>query len=151
LEDGASLESHNGASWLAYAYSKMLSHSYPGKEYSGTKKQLATFITEFGSSLKKDAETDISNYNILNSKRSDVNFKAKQAQVYGIPIVIDTYSSGTLKSFNKFLKNGEYYAIKQYSITNNNLQLVLNKYNRTTKTWESVESDPIQINTLYDI
>ena len=55
---------HDGGSYLSYTYSRMLDASYPTKGFGSTKKQLGTFITEFGSALKKDAEHVISNEKI---------------------------------------------------------------------------------------
>lgn len=80
----------------------MIDNSYQGKGFSGAKKQLATFVTEFGSALKKDAESVLSNYNILNSKNSKISLKNKQKQVYELPIFIDNFSSGNLGGNNKF-------------------------------------------------
>lgn len=69
---------HDGSSYLPYTSSKMIDNSYQGKGFSGAKKQLATFVTEFGSALKKDAESVLSNYNILNSKNSKINLKTNK-------------------------------------------------------------------------
>lgn len=143
---------HDGSSYLTYAYSKMIANSYQGKDYNGTKKQLGTFVTEFGSALKKDAETTISNYHIRNSRTAPIKMRYKQEQMYNLPIQIDKYYSGTLTSDNRFFKDGEYYSIEKYSIINNQLTLSLFKYNPISENWEpQQESSPVQVNRLFDI
>lgn len=52
---------HDGSSFTAYIYNKLLENSYPGKGYEGAKKPFGTFITSDGVIVKKDAESVISN------------------------------------------------------------------------------------------
>ena len=79
-------EVHDGSSFINYAYSLMLDNSFPAKGYSGTKKQFATFITDFGVTIKKDAESIITNDKIMNSKNSSIKFYEKQKQMLSLPI-----------------------------------------------------------------
>lgn len=53
----------------------MIEDSYPGKSYEGTKKRILAYLTEFGSALKKDAETVLTNDKIRNSNKSNIKFK----------------------------------------------------------------------------
>lgn len=77
---------HDGSSLLNYVYSKMIDNSYPTKGYDGTKKQFATFITEQGVTIKKDAESVITNDKIRNSLNSKIKFLDKQKQMLDLPI-----------------------------------------------------------------
>lgn len=132
--DTEKVKVHDGATYLSYAYAKMIEHSFQGKGYTGTKKQLATFVTEFGSALKKDAEGTITNSKIRSTKRADISFRGKQKQMYGyIPIVIAEFESGTLGGNNKFFADGAYFAINSYSITNNKMSMVVSKYDPTAQ------------------
>ncbi|MFK5284044.1 hypothetical protein ACI3PL_31145, partial [Lacticaseibacillus paracasei] len=62
---------HDGGSMIDAVYSMMVDASYPGKGYEGTKKQFATFISPFGVTIKKDAESVITNSKIRNSNNSN--------------------------------------------------------------------------------
>lgn len=142
---------HDGSSILPYTYSKMIDMSYQGKDMEGAKKQLGTLITEFGSALKKDAESVISNSNIRNSNNSKVRFRDKQKQVYSIPIFIDNFDSGIIRSNNKFFRNGDYYAINDYKVKNNLVTYTMSKYNNVSKIWVRMEpQEPILINNLFN-
>ena len=77
---------HDGSSLLNYVYSKMVDNSYPTKGYNGTKKQFATFITEQGVTIKKDAESVITNDKIRNSLNSKIKFLDKQKQMLDLTI-----------------------------------------------------------------
>jgi len=83
-EEKKKQDAHDGSSFLNYVYSKMIDASYPLKGYKGTKKQFGTFISEFGVTIKKDAENVITNQKILNSKGSEINLAAKQKQMLDI-------------------------------------------------------------------
>lgn len=131
--DTDNVKVHDGATYLTYSYSKMIEHSFQGKGYTGTKKQLATFVTEFGSALKKDAEGTLTNNKIRSSKRSPINFRHKQEQTHSLPIVIDEFESGTVAGNNKFFADGAYFAINSYSIKNNVLSMVVSKYDPIAK------------------
>ncbi len=141
---------HDGSSWLNYVYAKMIEHSYQGKGYSGTKKQLGTFITEFGSALKKDAEHIITNAKIRDSKDSEIKFLNKQKQIFNLPIEIDQFDSGTLTLNNKFFADGKYNAITSYTIKDNLMTLNLSQYNKASDSWIKAESKTVKLNTLFD-
>jgi len=145
---------HDGASFMSDTYSRMIEASYPGKGYEGTKKRIATFITEYGSALKKDAETVITNERIRGSIKSDIKLKTKQRQMLGtIPIPnIGSFVRDNLPSSSIYYKNGFYYQINKYSITNNVLHLNTSKYNVETGKFDSATSiEQIPIKTLYDV
>jgi hypothetical protein len=126
---------HDGSSIINYAYSKMIENSYPGKGYVGTKKQIATFVTEFGSSLKKDAETVITNDKIRNSRKSKIKFKLKQKQSLSIDLPkIAYFKKKKLNNNNIFYELGNYYKIESYTIENNIMTLVLSRYDNKSDT-----------------
>ena len=79
-------DAHDGSSLINYLYSKMIDNSYPSKGYSGTKKQFGTMITEFGVTIKKDAESVITNDKIRNSTESAIKYIDKQKQMLDLPI-----------------------------------------------------------------
>ena len=143
-------EVHDGSSVINYAYSKMVEASYPGKSYSGTKKQFGTFVSEYGVTIKKDAETELTNDKIRNSNNSTIQFKNLQKQVYGINFNIDNISKDNIESY--FYRNGYYYKINKYSISNNQLTTELSKYNKNTSKFEFLgKQEPVSINNLYDV
>ena len=156
---------HDGSSLIAYAYSRMIEDSYPGKSYEGTKKRIATYLTEFGSALKKDAETVLTNDKIRNSNKSNIKFKIKQKQMLSSVKMsfIEEFTQSKLPANNAiFYKNGKYYKINSYQImheegsTQNLLSMNLTVYNPIEKKFEFLANeDPfgknIKINTLYDI
>lgn len=147
---------HDGSSAINYVYAKMVENSYPGKGYEGTKKQFGTFISEFGSAVKKDAETVITNDKIRNSKVSAINFRNKQKQSFDIDIS-DLPINIKRKELSKpiiMFKNGNYYKFQKYSLykEGNTLKLQLNLVPRVGDSWGMIEpSEPITINTLFDI
>lgn len=124
---------HDGSTLLTYSYSKMIDHSYQGKGMEGAKKQLATFVTEFGSALKKDAESDITNASIRASNRSEIRLRDKQFQAHSIPIFIDNFDSGLIRTNNTFFKDGDYYAINSYTIKDNEVSYYMSKYDGVNK------------------
>jgi len=79
-------EVHDGSTFMNYVYSTMLDNSLPGKGFSGTKKQFGTLITEHGVTIKKDAESVITNEKILNSTTAPISFYNKQKQMLNLPI-----------------------------------------------------------------
>lgn len=151
---------HDGSSIVNYLYSRMIDESYPGKNYGGTKKRIGTIVTEFGSALKKDAETVLTNDRIRKSEFSDISFRYKQEQMLSamkLPY-IEEYNSGQLSENNIYYKAGNYYKINSYKIIGdsqaekNQLILNLSIYNAATKTFKRIKDvAPIQVNTLFDI
>lgn len=145
---------HDGSSIISYAYAKMIEASYPGKGYEGTKKRIGTFITEFGSALKKDAETVLTNSKIRESQFSNISFKDKQRQALSTIDLpnIENFSNPRVQGDNIFYKNGDYFRITGYKIENNNLTLILGKYNKEQDLFKSAGvQEPIPIKNLYDI
>lgn len=144
---------HDGSSVMSYAYSKMVENSFPGKGYRGTKKQIGTFVTEFGSALKKDAEIVLTNNRIRDSLTSIVSLRDKQQQMLSakeLPNI--NISKKTLPlGFAGYYDNGDYYKIRQYEITNNVLTLSLAKYNPDTQSFSERVTKEVQVKTLFDI
>jgi hypothetical protein len=99
-------DAHDGSSMLDYVYSRMIDESFPGKGYSGTKKQFATFVTPYGVTIKKDAESVITNAKILFSN-SEISLLNKKKQMLDIPIgnIRLSYNSGSLADYY-IIKNG---------------------------------------------
>lgn len=77
---------HDGASYIDAVYSRMLDASFPGKGYSGTKKQFGTLITPNGVTIKKDAESVITNARIRNSLNSSISLLNMKRRMLSIPI-----------------------------------------------------------------
>ena len=117
---------HDGSSVINYVYSKLIEKSYPGKSYNGTKKQFATFLTDYSCVVKKDAETVITNDKIRNSNHSPVKFRDKQKQVFtshqlnGIRYIKDSVD-------NLFVQeNGIRKQITSYVINKGNINITYN-------------------------
>lgn len=142
---------HDGSSMINYLHSKMIEASYPGKSYRGTKKQFATFITKFGSSVKKDAETVITNDKIRNSKNSNISYLNKQKQMLSShDIYINNEISITLNNNNIFWKDGEYYKINEYSLSGNVIKLKIDKRSANGG-WIPLDVQEGKFNNLYDL
>lgn len=141
----------DGASFINYIYSKMVDNSYPSKGYQGTKKQFATFITENGVTIKKDAESVITNDKIRNSLNSKINLFAKQKQMLGLPIGELNYS--LMYTFNNeffYNKLGENFKINSLIIKNNSYKMLTSK--KVGDSW-IIQKDFIkrEFNSLYDL
>lgn len=140
---------HDGSSIIPYIFSRMVESSYPGKGYSGTKKQFGTFITKYGGAIKKDAETVITNDKIRNSANSIIKFKNKQKQALDYIKITDLPIEVKNKKFNiSFIKNGLLNKVSQYSIENIDGQLVLSYIYKNS---EGAQEANIPITSLYDI
>ena len=144
-------DAHDGSSYIDYVYSLMIDASYPGKGYSGTKKQFGTYITPNGVAIKKDAESIISNDKILNSKNSSVKFLNNKKQMLGINI--GTLNMSTTKTFNNqyfYIENGINYSIRQLEIKDNMYIMHLSK--KVNGNWKAIgEPKRGQFNTLFDL
>ena len=107
--DTKSTDAHDGSSFINYVYSLMIDNSYPAKGFSGTKKQFGTFITPHGVTIKKDAESVITNDKILNSDNATIKFYNKQKQMLDIPL--GNTGINYSKNFNDeyFFNEGEFY------------------------------------------
>ncbi len=146
---------HDGSTWINYAYSRMIEESFPSKSYQGTKKEIGTFISPYGSSLKKDAEFVITNEVIRDSSKSEVNMLNKQDQMlsaFDLPSDLE-YTSKELP-FIGFYKNGNYYKINNYAISKGKIVILGNSYNPDTKQFNGILSKPIvetEVKNLFDI
>lgn len=147
---------HDGSSMIPYVYSRMIEESYPGKGYNGTKKRIATFITEFGSALKKDAETVITNDKIRRSVNSPIKLGLIQRKALGtIPLpTVNEFSRTALPTSGLYYRNGAYYKIHEYTLKDGYLTLRQSIRNPSTNSFELIpdeQSAPIKVNNLYDI
>lgn len=146
-------DAHDGASYIDDTYSRMIEASYPGKGYSGTKKQFGTLITPYGITIKKDAESVINNDTIRNSFNSSLSLLNKKQQMLGIPlsdIVLDWE-----KSFNDiyFIDKGDLVKIDKLVLNHNgiNNQLVLYTSIKKDGSLYTQPTKTVDINTLFDI
>lgn len=144
-------DAHDGSSFINYVYSKMLDSSFPGKGYSGTKKEFGTLITEYGVVIKKDAESVITNDRILNSRNSSIKFYDKQKQALGLNIGLINFNFR--ETFNNeffFNEAGTQYRIENLTITNNNYKMVVSKLiNGQWKTERNLRQG--NFNSLFDL
>lgn len=151
-------DAHDGSSFLDYTYSKMLDESFPGKGYSGTKKQFGTLITPNGVTIKKDAESVITNNRIRTS--GEISFLIKKKQMLGIPIGNEAleYSSGSLAEYY-IIKNGERQKVNSIKIFNREgKNFVTLNYSPRIKSSDgnftygkAIDLAPVEVNTLFDI
>jgi hypothetical protein len=123
-----SQEVHDGSSYIDYVYHLMINASYPSKGYGETKKQFASLITKNGVTIKKDAESVITNDKIINSKDSAISLFNKKKQMLGIPVgILDMNLTLEFNSEFFFIKNNTQYSIDKVMISNNNYELSLSK------------------------
>jgi hypothetical protein len=151
-------DAHDGSSFLDYTYSKMLDESFPGKGYSGTKKQFGTLIIPNGVTIKKDAESVITNNRIRTS--GEISFLLKKKQMLGIPIGNEAleYSSGSLAEYY-IIKNGERQKVNSIKIFNREgKNFVTLNYSPRIKSSDgnftygkAIDLAPVEVNTLFDI
>lgn len=151
-------DSHDGSSFLDYVYSKMVDESFPGKGYSGTKKQFATFVTPYGVTIKKDAESVITNAKILASGNSDINLLQMKYKMLNIPIgdIRLTYNSGSLANYY-IIRNGVRLRVNSIKINNDadGNYISINYSKGIEKDGQIIYTGSIDtkeyIDTLYDI
>jgi hypothetical protein len=122
-------EVHDGSSFIPYIYSLLLDNSYPSKGFSGTKKQFGTLITKHGVSIKKDAESVITNDRIIDSKNSEIKFYDKQKQSLNLPIGFLTGFEFNEVFSDEFFYNklGKTYRINQLKIENNKYTMLVSQ------------------------
>ena len=119
-------DAHDGSSFMNYYYSKMVDNSYPGKGYSGTKKQFGTIITEHGIIVKKDAESIITNRKMLQSGNTGISFNNLHRKMLSIPI--NNVNFKQEYSLDYFYKKGtDLYSIDKITLTGNNAELKIRK------------------------
>jgi len=142
---------HDGSTFIPYIYNLMLDNSFPAKGYEGTKKQFGSLITKHGVVVKKDAESEINNANILNSRRSNINFYNKQKQVLGSILIKDLKFSFE-QSLDDFYYNhlGDLFKINKLTIKNNSYEMIVSK--KVNNQW-LLEPNIIRGNfeTLFDL
>lgn len=149
-------DAHDGSSFMNYIYSKMVDSSYPSRGYEGTKKQFASLLTDYGTVIKKDAESVITNDKIRNSKNSIIKFDTKQKQMLGIPIGILNYKfdSSTDNSFKDsffYNKLGEIYRIDKLLINNSEYTMLTSKKIGEDLWQQSKGVIKGEFNNLYDL
>lgn len=144
-------EVHDGSSMIDAVYSKMIDSSYPGKGYSGTKKQFATFVTQFGVTIKKDAESVITNSKIRNSENSIIKLGDKKKQMLSIPINFYSGQFNFEDNSSNYYYNylGDIYRINKISIEDNNITVNLSI--KTKDGFISFKNVTEKFNNLYDI
>lgn len=142
---------HDGSSFIDDTYSRMLSASFPGKGYKGTMKQFGTLITRNGVTIKKDAESVITNDRLRNSLNSQIKLLNKKQQMLGIPLNdIDLKYSKTFTNEFFFNNKGQIYRISNIELNGNQAIIGLQLKNGENS-WNYQETSPITVNTLYDI
>ena len=147
-------DSHDGSSLLDYTYAKMLDESYPGKGYSGTRKQFGTIITKNGVTIKKDAEFVITNQKILESSNSEIPLLNIKKQMLSIPIN-DVYLDFNKDYFDYFYKLGnKVIQISNVYLSNvngqNQLTLLL-KEKTGESSYKFLRAETIPVNNLFDV
>ena len=126
----------------------MLDKSYPQKGYEGTKKQFGTLITPHGVTIKKDAESVITNDKILKSKNSKVSFLNKKKQMLSQDI------SDVMMDLNLEFSDGAFnynYLGKIHSIYN--FKINGNSYELWTRNENGIAQPVIKgrLTTLFDL
>lgn len=118
-------DAFDGSSFMEAIYSMMLDKSYPQKGYEGTKKQFGTLITPHGVTIKKDAESVITNDKILKSKNSKVSFLNKKKQMLSQDIsdvMMDLNLEFSDGAFN-YNYLGKIHSIYNFKINGNSYEL----------------------------
>lgn len=141
-------DAFDGSSFMEATYSMMLDKSYPQKGYEGTKKQFGTLITPHGVTIKKDAESVITNDKILKSKNSKVSFLNKKKQMLSQDI------SDVMMDLNLEFADGEFnynYLGKIHSIYN--FKINGNSYELWTRNENGIAQPVIKgrLTTLFDL
>lgn len=111
-------EVYDGSSFIDDTYARMLDASFPAKGYSGTRKQFGTLVTPNSVTIKKDAESVITNDKIRNSLKSPVSLLNKKKQMLSLStkgIDINFKHTG-LVNFVK-IENGKQKNIRELNIT----------------------------------
>ena len=144
-------EVHDGSSFIDYTYGLMLDASFPGKGYSGTKKQFGTLITANGVTIKKDSETIITNDKIRNSFNSEINFLGKKKQMLGLQLNFDNNFSASKAYTDEYFYNhlNEIYRINNVSLINN--LLTVTKSKKTETGYINIKPVSKHVNNLFEI
>jgi len=152
-------EVHDGSSYINYVYSKMIENSYQSKDYSGTKKQFATFITDSGVTIKKDAESVINNDRIRKSARSSISFLNMQKKMFDVNVSVLQVEGSDPKKLNEIYKSDKVYyyesveglvKINGFSIERNNT-IKLKTSVKKDGIWSPISVKTKNFNTLFDL
>ena len=151
----SSVDAHDGSSYIDDTYSRAVDASQPGAGYSGTKKRFGTLITPFGVTIKKDAETQLTNDRIRESLKSDIRLLNKKRQMLSIPISnndIDTvwnkdYSYRDIYYIHNGLKNKINSIVLSKSEDKTGLNMTVNVFNDV----KGHVSNNYKVDTLFEI
>lgn len=140
-------DAFDGSSFMEYTYSLMLDNSFPGKGYEGTKKQFGTLVSPNSVTIKKDAESVITNDKILKSMNSKIKFIDKKKQMLGLPV------GKVAMNFDENLGGQFYYNHLGDIYGIEDLKIVGNTYTMSVSKNGVYQSKPItgEFETLYDL
>lgn len=147
-------EVHDGSSFIDDTYSRAVDASQPGAGYKGTKKRFGTLITDFGVTIKKDAETQITNDRIRQSLNSSISLLSKKRQMLSIPFKNGDVEREFMYSYAgrdiKFIRDGETFELYNVYVqprTDNQLDIKIHVNDTDGKTREEIRT----VSTLYGI
>lgn len=150
-----SQDAHDGSTFIPYIYSKMIDASFPGKGYSGTKKQFGTFITEHGVTIKKDAEGVITNDRILTSGGGEIKLLYKQKQALNTIKIGELSNFKFNQSFTKepyyFKKLGDQFRIDRLIIDNNEYKMIVSRLSENGQYRTQLKPITGSFNSLFDL
>jgi hypothetical protein len=132
----------------------MLTASFPGKGYGGTMKQFGTMITPYSVTLKKDAETVLTNDRIRNSHSSTNSLLNKKNQMLSIPLNDIIFNDDVLRFEDLYINHlGKQYQIYRVELTNESGQNKLKLFNSLLEDSDKLDQPilEVNVNTLYDI
>lgn len=146
-------EVHDGSSFIDDTYARMLDASFPGKGYSGTRKQFGTLVLPNSVTIKKDAESVITNDKIRNSLNSPIKFLNKKKQMLNMPIDNITYHKKAYVDFIKIVDGKQRY-ISEIEINGNTAVVTYN--NRSINedgeyVLHGIGTETHTINNLFDL
>ena len=147
-------DAYDGSSYIEDLHSRMLAASFPGKGYGGTMKQFGTMITPYSVTLKKDAETVLTNDRIRNSHSSTNSLLNKKNQMLSIPLNDIIFNDDVLRFEDLYINHlGKQYQIYRVELTNESGQNKLKLFNSLVEDSEKLDQPilEVNVNTLYDI
>ena len=147
-------DAYDGSSYIEDLHSRMLTASFPGKGYGGTMKQFGTMITPYSVTLKKDAETVLTNDRIRNSHSSTNSLLNKKNQMLSIPLNDIIFNDDVLRFEDLYINHlGKQYQIYRVELTNESGQNKLKLFNSLLEDSDKLDQPilEVNVNTLYDI
>lgn len=147
-------DAYDGSSYIEDLHSRMLSASFPGKGYGGTMKQFGTMITPYSVTLKKDAETVLTNDRVRNSHSSTNSLLNKKKQMLSIPLNDIIFNDDVLRFEDLYINHlGKQYQIYRVELTNESGQNKLKLFNSLVEDNDKLDQPVLEVNvnTLYDI